>query len=191
MAASAVMQAYTQIPIGDGSDAFFLVRCPDRLTLIANGWLPLPLVYAVSQSIATDRPQWVIDSEVDRAQAEREFVDRWVCASVVCPRVSADATALTSDGNELHISELAPSLRRAIFEATYLPLLRRMRQRAAEIEEFVCSSDEALGLAAFGRAFGQRPSVVAGVVDDELAVDFDLALSLRLATLSPEPPHRI
>lgn len=175
------MSSMVRVPVPGSADDAFIVRTPDLPTLLANGWLPLPLVHAVSTSMASSgEPQWVIETEDELAAEHGRFIDRWICACAILPRIVLDPTQAGDDA--LHVSEIDRALRLTILERTYVPLVARVHQAAAALEVFVAEGEEAIVLAAFARAYGQRPSEVACLVDPLLSVDFDLALALRLAS---------
>lgn len=98
-------------------------RRPDPLTLIADDILPLPLFAEVLEQI-TASMQSAFDDEVDvptkaaELKTFRRFVDRWVCAAAVKPRVVLTEAEALADRSAYWVQDLEEDVRTEIVRRT-------------------------------------------------------------------------
>lgn len=110
-------------------DIEFQCRRPDPLELIAQDILPLPIYAAVFEAVG--QGSLSADKMRDAPTTYLNFVDRWVCAAVVEPRVVLD---VVDPEQEIHIDELSLESRLLIFSKTSDRLVSS--RLAAKVAEF-------------------------------------------------------
>lgn len=127
-------------PAGAPPDApvqYFTCRRPDPLVLIADGVLPLEVYGHVLAQIA-DRVDAVFDNRppAGGAATRREysdFIDRWVCAAAVEPRIVLTEAEATAAPEALWAEEVDADLKLAIFRMTNARILSpRMTDAVSE-----------------------------------------------------------
>lgn len=115
---------------GDGGQ--ILARRPDLQTLIFEGFIPSPLINEVVRLVSDwagkDDLAELTEEMVKKSIQMREFMNRWVCASMVSPKC-----ALTEDGRDeqtVVITDLTLQTRMEVFNATFA---YDAKERAAEV----------------------------------------------------------
>lgn len=114
------------IPVSlPGTDLTINCRQPDLLTLASRGWMNWPAlraVQAIGAELATrdatvvdNRP---IDSVLEQAKTVGDFLDQWVCAAAVSPRVVLTEVEVTDPDHILWVDDLPLDFKAAIVAAT-------------------------------------------------------------------------
>lgn len=120
-----------------GTDLQIECRRPDPLTLIADGILPLPIFGGVLEQL-TELAHGDSEDATSNIQAAWKtylaFVDHWVCAAAVKPRVVLTEEEALADRSTYWVQELEQGVRYDILQRTN-SAFRSDRLRTA-VQEF-------------------------------------------------------
>lgn len=122
------LKASRTIPVTlPGTDLVIDCCQPDLLTLATRGFMTWPALQAVKASfaeieqssdgtvVADNRP---VASVLEHAKTIGAFMDEWVCAAAVSPRVVMKETDVTDPDQMLWIDDLSLEFKTAIVTAT-------------------------------------------------------------------------
>lgn len=123
MSATADQLRNRKILVKVDGDLTITCRRPDPLALIADGTLQLPIFAKVLDQI-TAAVQAVFDDDVSAStetedfKQYRRFVDRWVCAAAVKPRVVLTEAEAILDPASMWVQDLEDEVRYEIVRRT-------------------------------------------------------------------------
>jgi len=100
---------------GDAEPVRIACKRPDPLVLFTNGLLPLEIYAAVAEVAATTVGNFSREAFKDPA-LYGDFIDRWVCAAAMTPRVVLTEGEASDEG--VWVEDLSPDVRIAVFMKT-------------------------------------------------------------------------
>lgn len=103
------------VDIGNGDEV--RIRRPDLQTLVFEGFLPTPLLNSVLLMIgewAGKDAKNITEDVVAKSTELREFIDRWLCAAIVEPRVT-----LNGEAGTVAVTDLTLKTKVALFSASF------------------------------------------------------------------------
>lgn len=113
------------VALSDSPDVQLQCRRPDLLRLIADNVLPLDTFGAVLEHLSQiveanvlfdNRP--LVESVVSTPEVYNDFVDRWVCAAVVAPRVVLTEDEALADPQALWVADIPRPTRYEVVRVT-------------------------------------------------------------------------
>lgn len=100
---------------GDSEPVRISCRRPDPIVLFANDMLPLEIYANVAENVSGTMNSFTLAAVKDPA-TYGDFVDRWVCAAAVSPKVVLAEQDASDEA--IWVEDLAPDVRVAIFMKT-------------------------------------------------------------------------
>lgn len=161
-----------RVPVPGLPSAEVLVRTPSAAELIAGNWLHLPIYGSLAEQESEDQPVWIRHDDTDDDQKAR--YDQWIALVCLAPKVTLDP----ADPAAIHVSELDGRTKRAIWQATYVPMLQSMDAAAHRFGRLFDDSRLVYAIDLTARRYGQRPSALVGLTDIAQAFDFDMAATV-------------
>jgi hypothetical protein len=113
-AANAIAVSFTD---GNGNEHRIGCRRPDPVALFANNMLPLNIFASVVEKMGDTIASFSAAALKDPTRYA-DFVDRWVCAAAVNPRVVMTEEEAVAEPASLWVEDLLPQTRLAIFVNT-------------------------------------------------------------------------